>query len=490
MLFLQTLLESNVNEVVRIKRNYVFSVLSISSRLIANVIVFWMMARFYSLESFGQITFAHTLATTFILLADFGFDILLTNELARSRENGRELFQKYFSLKLIFTFLSFMIMCSFVFLSDVNIEMRILSLIFSLYMVFTTQSNFIFAFFRGYEKFNYESVISLLMNMGLLVLVITMVLFKSNTIFIAVGFAASRFAGFIIGVLYSYRIIPDLSYKPMFKGLTEIRSKVFVYGFHFLFSYLFFQLDTILLALWKNEYEVGIYQAVYKLIMLPLVIPDIFANSLLPSLSKYYVEENRKWRTIGKLMSKSLLIIILPAFLVLQCYPTEVIEFIYGSKDYFAAVQIMEVFSLTLLVRFLLEPFALMITTSNHQSIRLYTVIAATLLNFTLNLFAIPQYGAYGAAIVSLITNSFVALIYFGASWSLFKDWIFDWKTILLLLLLPLTVFFLKHFVKNSIWEALPILVFLMVAAGYFYFSQQERKWILTNNYSLLLQKK
>lgn len=470
-----------MNDVVRIKKNYIYSVLSISSRLIANVIIFWMMARYYGPKTFGQLTFAHTLATTFILFADFGFDVLLTNELARGREKGKELFQRYFSLKIIFTTISLASMWLFILITDVSSEMKVISIIFSLYMVFTTQSNFLFAFFRGYEKFNYETKISLLMNFSLLILVIVLILYEANILLIGISFVFSRFIGLLYGVITSFKIIPNLSYKLIFTGFKELKSKVFVYGFHFLFSYLFFQLDTILLAIWKNEFEVGIYQSVYKLIMLPLVVPDIFVNTLLPTLSKYYVEDAEKWKSVGKLMSKSLLFIIIPFFLIMYVFSSQVIGLIYGGEDYVNAVPILEIFSLTLFIRFLLEPFALMITTSNRQSIRLITVISATIINFVLNYFAIPLYGAVGAAMVSLITNLFVAIVYLYFSWSLFKSWLINLRTIVVVSVVIIIASLLKQSNDISMFWIIPVLFIILPLVGYFYFSEHERKLIIFN---------
>ncbi|HED05429.1 MAG TPA: hypothetical protein ENI61_01945, partial [Ignavibacteria bacterium] len=64
-----------MTEAKRIRKNYLFSFLSISSRLIANVIVFWIIARYYGPDIFGQFSLAHTIATISILLGDFGLDL-------------------------------------------------------------------------------------------------------------------------------------------------------------------------------------------------------------------------------------------------------------------------------------------------------------------------------------------------------------------------------------------------------------------------------
>jgi len=86
-----------MTEAIRIKKNSFFSLISIASRLVANVIVFWLIARIYGPENFGIFTFAHTTATILILLADFGFDILLTTELSKNISDAKNIFQNIFS---------------------------------------------------------------------------------------------------------------------------------------------------------------------------------------------------------------------------------------------------------------------------------------------------------------------------------------------------------------------------------------------------------
>lgn len=215
--------------------------------------------------------------------------------------------------------------------------------------------------------------------------------------------------------------------------------------------------------------------------MLPLVVPDIFVNTLLPTLSKYYVEDAEKWKSVGKLMSKSLLFIIIPFFLIMYVFSSQVIGLIYGGEDYVNAVPILEIFSLTLFIRFLLEPFALMITTSNRQSIRLITVISATIINFVLNYFAIPLYGAVGAAMVSLITNLFVAIVYLYFSWSLFKSWLINLRTIVVVSVVIIIASLLKQSNDISMFWIIPVLFIILPLVGYFYFSEHERKLIIFN---------
>lgn len=465
-----------MEESTKIKKNSIFSTLSITSRLIANVIVFWILARFFNPELFGQFTFAHTLANTFIIFADFGFDILLTTEIARRRENASKIFQQLFSLKLMFTLLSMLGMWVFAYLFELSSTSHDMILVFSVFLVFTTLTNFLYALYKGFEILEYETKVSLIMNVGLLIIVGILLIIKAGILSIAVGFVFSRFIGFLVGVKYSYKVLPKINYKLIFDGFTSIKSKMFVFGFHFLFSYLFFQLDTILLAMFKGDYYVGIYQSVFKLVLLPLVIPEILVNVLLPVLSRLNFDNTFRWEKLGSLMSKLLFIVIIPIALSLSLYSEKIIKLIYGS-NYNDAIPVLKIFAMILVIRFILEPFALMLTTSNRQKYRMYVVIAATFLNLILNIFFIPQYGVVGAASVSLITNAFVALCYLFSLIELFKKWIINFNIIsisigsIILFYVMQKLPFFEYFIGVPI-----IFIIYLLTALTFFFSPEEKR--------------
>lgn len=471
-----------MSEALRIQKNSLYSTLSISSRLIANVFVFWIMARYYGPETFGQFTSAQVLATNFVLFADFGFDILLITEIARNRKNAARLFQQFYSLKLIFCFVTMVSMWILSLYGNFSPETRTLILIFSFYTVFTTLTNFLYGLYKGFEQLEYETKVSIFVNVGLLLIVFPLIIFSMNVLWIAFAFVLTRILGFVIGIHYSHKLVPEISFKLLLDGFHEIKSKVFVFGFFLLFNNLFFQLDTILLSLWKGDRETGIYQAVFKLIMLPLVVPDIFINTLMPVLSRLNVENQAQWKRVGYLMNKILTAIVLPVSIILFVYSEQIIKFIYGLNNYVAAVPILKIFAVTLFVRFSLEVYALLLTTSNRQTIRLYTVIAATILNFSINYFLIPLYGAYGAAIVSLITNIFVGVVYCSVNLRLIYEYLFNLKTLGMFSISACIalIFWLNKTINVFITAPIILLIFLLLAL-FFYFSKDEKKLIFSN---------
>lgn len=469
------------NELSLVKKNTVYSSITIFSRLFANVFIFWLLARFYGPEQFGIFTFAHALATTFIILADFGLDVLLITEIAGHSDKRIEIINKLFGIKLIFVLLAFVFMIIASQFFPVGKKFFLLILIFGFYLVFTSINNFLFGIFRGFEKFLYETRVAFISNLFLIILAILFLYFKIDLIYIALVFMSSRIFGTFLSFSYLRKIYKYFHFNFSFSNLGILKRKSLIFGLHLIFSFLFFQVDTLLLARMKGEYEVGIYQSVIKLIMLPLVIPDIFNNALMPTLSRLFNNSEKDWLKLGGFMGKVLFIIIIPVTLILFFYASEIINLIYGLKKFGEAVFVLKVFGFVLFVRFLLEPYALMLTTSDRQKIRFFTVVLATLLNISLNSYFIPEYGVNGSAIVSLFVNSFVGLIYFWFLRREFTFWLFNFKNFLLLFVTLSVIILLQSYVPiNFLFKIFAFTIFYIIFIVAFYLSKQEQETMIS----------
>jgi len=470
-----------------VKENTFYSTITIFSRLVANVFIFWLIARFYGPEIFGQFTTAQVLATNFLILADFGFDLLLTMEIARNRSNAVGIFQQLFSLKVIFCAISFFLMNILGVIGSFSLEAKKLIFTLSFYMVFSSLSNFISALFKGFEKLVYETRLSLLMNMSLIIISMPMIFLKMNILFIAITFVLTRLLGFMSGVFYAKSVIQGITFKFILNDFNKFRNKILVFGFFLLFNNLFFQLDTILLSLWKNDTEVGIYQAAFKLIMLPLIIPDIMGNTLLPTLSRLNSDNKEQWLKISKFINKLLVGIVIPISIIMFVDAKQIVEFIYGLGKFSDSAYILQIFSLTLFIRFAFEAHALMLTTSGKQNIRLVTVIIATILNFAMNYFLIPLYGAFGASLVSLFTNIFVGVVYFIMNYKLYQETNYNLRIIFYLVFSLLIAYLFWLNSDISILISLPVVILLFSFIIYFFYLNKEEKKIIFESSNRLI---
>lgn len=446
-------------------------------RLITNVIIFVGIARLYGPTEYGQFSIAYTLAVICIVIADFGFDVLLTTEVAKNRNNVEQIGKRFFSMKLIFTGVSASIMFLIPSFQAFSSESRNLIYILIFYMVFTTFTNFFNAIFRGFEKFEYETKISFVTNVLLLTLLTVFGLFKVGLVYLMVIFVFARLLGVLLSALSAKRLIGVNILVLDFADWKNTVNKVLVFGLHFLFGNLYFQIDTILLGIWQGDHAVGVYQSAFKIMLLLLLIPEIIVSTLLPPLSRIFSDNFNLWNNTNRLLYKALFFSSIPIFLGLFFFAEQIIKIVFGSNHFIEAIPILKIFSLIVLIRFSVEPFAFMLTTSNRQKVRMYIVIIATIVGLILNSFIIPLYGIYGAAWVSLGVNIMVGAGYIIPSFRLFSKWTLDLRTLLVVALI-ITLVLLFH---SSLTLISLSIVSYILFAYYIGFSGQDRKTLINN---------
>ncbi|NMB83315.1 MAG: oligosaccharide flippase family protein, partial [Ignavibacteria bacterium] len=337
----------------------------------------------------------------------------------------------------------------------------------------------------------YEASITFTVNIILLISTIVLIILKTSILLISIVFLLSRVIGFIASVFFAKKVQKDLRFEPIFRGFADTWKKVLTFGLFLLFNNLFFQIDTILLGIWKGDYEVGVYQSVFKLILLPLIIPDIFTNALMPTLSRLFSSNIEKWEKTGFLLNKLFTALIMPIAILLFVYSEQIVNLLYGGDKYQEAIPVLKILSVTMFLRFSFESFSLMLTTSNRMSIRMWSVISATFLNIGLNYFFINRYGALGASIVSLISNTFVLLIYLFFLRNLFYKWIVNINQIMLYVF-SFIVFIIFLSLENlRIYMAFPLILLIFFLYLYvIYFSKIEKSFILSSEMGITFFRK
>ncbi len=463
----------------RIKRNSLFAFLSRLIRLLTNFVLFVGIARFYGVEAFGQFTTAHTLSTIFLLFADFGFDSLLPTEIAAHRNSAGEYIRRYFSFKIVFLIVATLAMMSVPWFQDMSDETRTLVNIFSFYVFFASLNSFFFALFRGFEEFQHETWISFITNLLMLVLVVILGILHVSLSLLAVCFVGTRIVGIVMGLKRSAYLAggPIMSFT--FAGWREIWQHVAVFGLNFVFGALYFQLDTILLAFWRGDRDVGIYQAAYKLASLALVVSDIGITTTLPLLARLSNENLSRWSAFGRLLNKTLFLVSLPVSMVMFVFAEQIIAALYGAPEFADAVPLLRLFALIVFVRYGFEAYAIMLTTSRRQSKRMTIVVIGTVFNLALNIVFIPMYGPYGAAIVSLATNIVIGASFVLASGQPFLAWTFERRNMASLAVTALLVSLGWMFRFAPFWFLIPVVFSLSITASFFLgYSREERRLV------------
>lgn len=449
-------------------------------RLVTNFLIFVGIARLYGPESLGQFSIAFTVANLCIMIADFGFDVLLASEVAQNKSSALTICRKYFSIKVILAVIAFITMIVIPGFQTFSIQSRLLILALSFYVIFTTFTNFFYAIFRGFEKFEYETLNSFLSNILLLIALGLLGLFKVSLIYLVLFFIGARFIGLALSFKKVSLLLSGNILKLDYEGWRSTINKVLIFGLTFLFGNIFIQFDTLLIGLWKGDEAAGFYQAAFRIMVFFLLLPDLLIGAFLPSMSRSFNENFNLWKSNSRLLYKILFLVSIPISIIIYFNAEFVIKLLYGSKLYEQAIPVLKIFSLIIFIRFIAEPFGLMLTTSKRQSTRMTLVISVAVFSLLSNYIVIPSYGLIGAAYVSLLLNGLLAFGYFLANFSLFIGWTNEWRVILILILSPIFILLFIYFTISLLMVISFIAVYFWVA--YFIgFSEDERKLIFSN---------
>jgi O-antigen/teichoic acid export membrane protein len=254
-----------------------------------------------------------------------------------------------------------------------------------------------------------------------------------------------------------------------------------IFGIHYLCGSLYFTQDTILLSWWKGDHDVGLYQSVFKIILIFLILPDIAINALLPTLSRLNVGDEDRWMRTGALVQKILALVAFPLAGVIFVYPEQILSLVYGGTAFAEATPVLRIFSIILLIRFVVETPALMLTTSRRQVVRMVIVVGAVVLNAVANSFAVPRYGIEGAALVSLGTNVIVGAGYVMTTRPFLRQWGTDIRILLPAVVMTLCTIALWQIRTMSMWYSLPVLAMVYGGVLYFFgFTREERRLVFT----------
>jgi len=221
-----------------------------------------------------------------------------------------------------------------------------------------------------------------------------------------------QMVAFAIVICFSlFLLIPQLKkthFENIFSGMQKLIKASLPFALVFLLMTLYTKMDGVMLyrLLDDEGQEAGIYAAGFRLYEAANMFAFLFASLLLPMFSSQLKEIDR----IKNLCESSLRIIIpfsLIGVLSAIYYGEDIMRLIYiEGDDYYARV-----FTLLMCSFFMVAlsyVYGTLITATAKLKWFNISFIIGIIINWSLNYYLIPTQGAYGAAIATLVTQSFI----------------------------------------------------------------------------------
>lgn len=397
-----------------------------SARLITAFLYFLLLiylARVLGVDNFGKYEFSIAFFALFNILAVFGTDKIGTREISRISANNPDKLSRFASslmtLKSITSFSAFIILVFVALVIPKPPDVKFLIVLNGTVILFTCIS--LEWFFMGTERMINVAISRILEAATFLALAVLLV--KTSGALFAVPvvriLSVLLSAGYL---LYIYAVRKYFSFKPLYaleewKKLIKESAPVFVAG---LLATTYVKFDAILLGFLKSDRDVGLYVAVYRIILFLTSIRLIAVDAVFPSMSRAFIKSKEELKSIVRLSQKAAIMFAIPIGIGGTILAPKVINLLYG-ETYMSAVPAFYILIWTFVAQGINFVFPQLEIACNKQNVYMKIMALGVLLNIVLNFLLIPGHGIVGAATATVAADILALVLFYAASRQIVK---------------------------------------------------------------------
>ncbi|MBI2559356.1 flippase [Candidatus Woesearchaeota archaeon] len=424
---------------------------------ILQFVIFVYLARSLGKDNFGIFSFGLAFGLIVMVIVDFGLNQLFVREISRNKALASKYLFNGIIIKIFLAGFAMIIAYLFLNIMDYPSQVKIVAYIMLLFALVQSFNELCFSVFRAFERMHYEMGIKIL---RMLVLISSVFYLVKNNYGLAVSvwaFPAAEFIVLSIATVIVYARFAKISFEFDYGFSKMIVKESSLFFFSAIFTTLYLYADQIMISKLRSTTEVGIYSAAANITIALIFIPLMYANSIYPVISRFYINSKKSLKLVYERSFKYMLVLGLPIAAGIYVLSDKIILFLYG-EEYSASAAVLSMLSGYILLKFLNPVTGYTLMAINKQGTRLLGQASAAAINIVLNFVLIPIYGIIGAAAATLITEIIFFIIYSGFA----ANYGFNLRFLIMFVHKPLiaagTMVFLLQFIGN---------LFIAVFAGF-----------------------
>ena len=389
-----------------IKTNMIMSVINTSANFIFPLITYSYVARILHTSGTGKVAFVQSILTYFSYLAALGISGYGIRECAKVRNDKNKLSkltQELLAINIISTIVSYFFLIIVIITIPKMQAYKALFEVMSWSIILQTLGmEWLYTALEEYTYITIRSLIfktiSVILTFGLVKDVNDYVIYGGITIFTT---SASNILNFI-----NIRKYIDLKKYENYNLKKHIRP-IMTFFMSAIIITVYSQFDTVMIGFMCGDSDVGIYNAALKIKTIIISVSSGLTAVLIPRMSVYYQENYMKFTKLLEKSFKVSLVVLLPLVSFVFINAKDVLEFLCGL-EYLSATSTLRILLICVLALMLTNLFGNQILIPKGDEKR-YTksVFIGLWINLILNSILIPKYSSLGAAIATMVTESF-----------------------------------------------------------------------------------
>jgi O-antigen/teichoic acid export membrane protein len=398
---------------VVVTKNIVLLITSTTVGKLSAMLVTVVMARVLGVEHFGLYAFALALANLLSLIPNYGFNPLVTRDVARDGSLAGQLLGDILALKCALSAVTLLVVGGALLVTPIEPTRQMVIALAVGVMLAESFLDFFSSFYRAYQVLEYEAAVQAALTVFQTVVGLSVLYLGYGLI----PFLLWRLAGYVGGAAVAYLLLTDRLVRPTFAlrlpALKAILRRALPLAIVTLFVATYVRIDMVLLSLIKGDLATGWYSAAQRPVGIFAFLPAAFVGAILPAMARSGLTP-RALEQYFEQTVKYLLILALPLAIGTGLLADRVILLLYGQA-YEPAVPALQVLAWTIVVTFVNHSISTALVAVGQEKRFMAITGWGAAFNVGTNLICIPLLGHVGASLTTLASEIVVSALGFRA---------------------------------------------------------------------------
>lgn len=415
-----------------------------------------MLERYLGVDGFGEYTTVLIYFALFASVSDLGLHAIMTREISKKGVDESAIVSKIFTLRILISFSTFLILLVGAWFLPYSRDIQLGILLVGITFLFSSSYGLLNGLFQKKLVMDKVALIELGGKIIQAFIIVIAVKFNKGFLFAVSSLLFSMAVNFIFIYLFAGKFVKiKLSWD--WQYWRKFLKESLPVGIGAIATFLYFKADAIILGLYHEQEQVGVYGAAYMIIETLVFFPSMVIGLVFPLFSRYIISSKEKFNKTIDITFKFFIIIVTPLVISVQFLANDIVTLI-GGEEFYRSAPVLQVLIFALVFIFFGQLFTNILIASSKQKTLMKILISAAILNVSLNIMFIPEYSYRATAVISVITELFVAIVAFSI---LFKNSIYrpQIPKSVFIILAGITMFSIYYFSKLF----LPITVILAV---------------------------
>lgn len=371
------------------------------------------LARIFGPAGFGKVSFAESLVASFMLAANFGFDLVGVREVAKFKEEEGKTFAHILAIELITSLVSFVALCVFVYFLPQPVELKILILLYGFTLIafgFTIDW-----FFLGQERMGVVAAVRIARQFSYVGLILLTIHAPEHLYRLPLSYvAADIFAAVIFFYLFFLRH-KKLHFKLEFSAIKYLCSEAFPLGMSNLLNASRERIGPVVLGFMRSASEVGFYSAGYKLMCVTNIVPHMLYRAIFPDMA-FHLKNKSRDEAVRYIRGvyRAVSLLVFPVIFFIFYNAPFIVRSIFGG-NFDDGVFVLQIIIWCTAVLFFSRLYYIYMISMGWQQ-RLFACTSLGLvLNAALCFYFTRPWGVVGAAAAFLVSEFILGFVYYFA---------------------------------------------------------------------------